>query len=85
MATPNEATAAAIRALFRGVASPDQQRNAMAWLVAVCGTMRPSMNDNPRTAAWNEGRRWVGLHFLAVGQVHLPLTQLSEQIEGEEH
>ena len=68
---------AAIVALSKGMATEDQQRRAMQWLVHVAArTYHPSFADNPLQTAFNEGRRSVGLALVEL--THLPVQATND-------
>lgn len=56
----------ALRSLFRGMATSDQQRLALAWIVgSAAGVDSPSYSPGDATeTAYMEGRRSVGLHVV---------------------
>lgn len=59
------ADAAAIQALVRGDATPEQQTRALKWIVeSACGTYDqtfwPGGEDGDRNTAFAEGKRFVG-------------------------
>ena len=66
-----EADVQALRAVFNGVATPDQQRRSIDWLLAAFGTYDTSYrrggSDADRDTIFAEGRRHAGtilLHML---------------------
>lgn len=54
---------AAVKALNRGDASPEQQKRGLDWIVTQLCAIRGTtfQPDNPHATAFAEGRRWVGL------------------------
>lgn len=69
------ADAAAIQALARGDASPDQQRRALIWIVEVCAarsdmSYRPGV-DGDRNTIFAEGKRWVGIQVAKLAGLNL--------------
>lgn len=74
---PPEGVQQAIRAVFRGQGSPQQQRAVMGYILNACGVLRPSYGETERASAYLEGRRSVGLHIAEVSALKILL-------EGEE-
>lgn len=70
--------AAAIQALARGDAAPEQQKRALTWFIEkAAGTYEPSYRANSaRDSDFAEGRRHVGLQ--AVKLLVLNLAKLKE-------
>lgn len=69
------ADAAAIQALARGDASPDQQKRALIWIVEVCSA-RSDMSFRPgaggdRDTIFAEGKRWVGIQVAKLANLNL--------------
>ncbi len=66
-------TAAAVQAIIRGEASPDQQRQAMNWVInQACGTYNTSFSEHGADAtAFAEGRRFVGTNIVKLNVVSL--------------
>ena len=68
------ADAAAIQALARGDATPDQQRRALAWIVQCSGyydlSYRPNEDGN-RDTAFAEGKRSVGAQVVKLSNLAL--------------
>lgn len=66
------ADVAAIQALSRGEATPDQQKRALDWIITSAGTYdlsyRPSSD---RDTAFAEGRRFVGLQIVTKLKLNL--------------
>lgn len=74
---------AAVQALSRGEASPEQQRAALNWLINVAaGTYNQSFSEaGDRETVFAEGRRFVGLQL--VKQLHLSLNALRKATQNE--
>ena len=74
---------AAIQALSRGDASPEQQKAALNWLINVAaGTYNQSFSETgDRETVFAEGRRFVGLQL--VKQLHLSLNALRKATTHE--
>ena len=69
------ADAAAVQALARGEATPEQQRRALAWVVERCAgyydvSFRPG-DGGDRETAFAEGKRWVGAQIVKLTKVAL--------------
>lgn len=65
--------ASAVKALGRGDAGADQQRKALDWILKkVCQIGGVSFDPDPHIAAFNEGKRFVGLQILYV--LNEPMT-----------
>lgn len=69
------ADAAAIQALARGDASPDQQKRALIWIVEVCAarsdlSFRPGPDGHANTS-FAEGKRWVGIQVAKLAGLNL--------------
>ena len=64
---------AAVQALLRGDATPDQQTQFMAWCINhACGTYNTSFSeDGDRATAFAEGRRFVGLQLVKLSKLSL--------------
>lgn len=62
------ADAAAIRALEKGEATPDQQQRALRWIIEQAArTYQPTyFPDNPRDSDFAQGRRHVGLQLVTI-------------------
>lgn len=71
-AAPKMADAAAIRALARGDATPEQQTRALTFIVeALCGTYDLSFRPNSeRDTCFAEGRRFVGLQVVKLTKIN---------------
>lgn len=53
---------AAMKALFRGEASGEQQKHALTWIIhEACGTYKDEYRTDPRDHARLSGKRSVGL------------------------
>lgn len=67
------ADAAAIQALSGGLASPEQQRRALDWIItAASGTYELSFQpDSEHATSFAEGRRFVGLQIVKLMKVNL--------------
>lgn len=75
------ADAAAIQALDRGDATPEQQRRALKWLIEkACGTYdlsyRPG-EDGRRDTDFAEGKRFVGSQVVKMLKLNLSLLRRS--------
>lgn len=63
---------AAIQALQRGDASPDQQRRALDYIVTLAGTYDLSYRpDSDRDTTFAEGKRFVGLQIVKALKLNL--------------
>lgn len=75
------ADAAAIQALYNGVANHAQQKRALTWLITACGTYdmsyRPGQ-DGDRDTAFAEGRRSVGLQLVKLCNIKIGLLRRNE-------
>jgi hypothetical protein len=76
------ADAAALQALVRGDAAPEQQKRALAWIVnAACATYDLSFRpDSERATSFAEGRRFVGLEIVKL--MNLDLLKLRQRDHG---
>lgn len=76
--------AAAIQGLYRGDATPEQQRHALKWIVEVlCATYDMSYRPGGRSAArdgdFAEGKRHVGNQIIKLTKVNIStLKKLGE-------
>ena len=72
---------AAIKGVFAGTASPEQQQRAMKWIVeTACATYDLSYRPtSDRDTSFAEGRRFVGLQL--VKALHLNLDALKRKEE----
>lgn len=72
-----------VQALNAGVANPDQQRRALAYIVnTVCRTYEPSFDpDSTRNTDHAEGRRWVGLQLVTMTKLSLAELRAREELE----
>lgn len=72
--------AAAIQALWRGEATPDQQKRAMDFVLGtICMRLDMSFRPGPdgeRQTAFGEGRRFVGNQIVKLAK--LPLSQIKD-------
>lgn len=73
----DKADAAALQAMRRGEATPDQQIRAMEWIVGTA-SMRNGMSfypgpDGDRDTAFAEGRRFVGNQIVKI--TNMPLSK----------
>ena len=64
-----DADAAALQAVAHGMASPDQQKRAITWLIEKGAatydmTYRPGALEGERDTSFAEGRRFVGLQVV---------------------
>lgn len=75
----NKADAAAIQAVERGDASPEQQKRALAWIVnRACVTYDfCDQPENERLSAIFDGRRFAGLQIVKL--IKLNLSKMKEQ------
>lgn len=76
-------TVAAVQALSKGEATPDQQMQALNWLVNVAaGTYGQSYQETgDRDTAFAEGRRFVGLQVVKL--LHLSINALRKAMTNE--
>lgn len=67
------ADAAAVQALHRGDASPEQQKRALDWIIQVgCSTYQPTFHPGePDASAFAEGRRFPGLQIVKLLKINL--------------
>ena len=73
-----DADIAAIQALQRGDATPDQQQRALNWIVnAAANTYDVEYRTDSRDHAFCSGRRFVGLQI--VKMLHLNLSALNRR------
>ena len=77
------ADAAALQALQRGDATPDQQRRALRWWIEkACGTydmsFRPGAEDGRRDTDFAEGRRFPGLQTVKLLNANLDAMRRDE-------
>jgi hypothetical protein len=72
----------AIQAVAAGIASPDQQKLFMRWLIEVgCGTYNlPYFPDNERDSVFATGKAFVGQQL--VRQIKLKVGQIKEKKNG---
>lgn len=75
--------AAAVQAMARGEATPEQQRRALDWIIKRAAmtydvTFHPGLPD---ASAFAEGRRFVGLE--AVKLLQLNLSQIRKAITND--
>lgn len=76
----DDAVAAAIQAMANGMATADQQKRAMAWIVEKCCrtydmSYRPGGPESERDTIFAEGSRFVGLQIVKVAKVKIGLLQ----------
>lgn len=64
---------AAVKAINRGDADPDQQKRAFDWIIKqLCAVQATTFQpDNPHATAFAEGRRYVGLKLALAVQLSL--------------
>lgn len=63
---------AAVQALEKGTATPEQQRRALAWMVNnACGTYDLEYRTDQRDHAFASGRRFVGLQVVKMLKINL--------------
>ncbi len=79
------ADAAAVQALSKGTATPEQQIRAVRWIVdIVAGTYdlsyRPGSEDGRRDTDFAEGRRFVGLQIVKMIRVDLAKLRKTEPL-----
>ena len=74
-------TAAAIQALIKGEATPDQQRGAMNWLInQACGTYNTSFSAiGDRETCFAEGRRYVGSQIVKLNTLSINALRKAQQ------
>lgn len=79
----------AIRALYEGQATKEQQQLALRWIEYVCGvgefqdmTYRPGGLEGDRQTAFAEGKRFVGLQILKAR--HPAMTEAIERARERE-
>lgn len=73
------ADAAAVQALARGNATPEQQQRAIRWIVGAAGTYDLSYRpDSARATDFSEGKRWVGSQVVKL--TNLDLSALKEKL-----
>jgi len=70
---PDPITVNAIRAVFRGTASPGQQKRAMVYLLNDLGgvTAIEGAGLSAEERAFVAGRRWVAMNFAMLGGARL--------------
>lgn len=80
-ATYELADVAAIQALQRGEATPDQQQRAFDWIVnQAANTYDLEYRTEPRDHAFCSGRRFVGLQLIKL--LKLNLAALNRKSDG---
>lgn len=73
------ADAAAVQALARGNATPEQQQRAIKWIVSAAGTYDLSYRpDSSRATDFSEGKRWVGSQVVKL--TNIDLSALKEKL-----
>lgn len=71
------ADVAALQALMRGDASPDQQKRALTWVIEKgAQTYEPEYKTDSRDHAYCSGRRSVGLNIVFL--LHADLSKLQQ-------
>lgn len=83
----SSATTEAFAALGRGEASAGQQKRCLSFALHLCGLTGFSLTtDSDRTAAYTEGRRWVGATIakLVGGEQPLSLRHLGDMNDGHD-
>lgn len=72
-----KADAAALQALERGKATPDQQQRALAWIInTACLTYDfCDQPENDRLSAIFDGRRFAGLQIVKLIKINLSLLK----------
>lgn len=63
---------AAIHALSRGEATPEQQLRFVEWLASATGVREMEFRPDDRASAFAGGKRFVGLQFFSLAKAHLP-------------
>lgn len=76
-----KADVAALQAMWRGEATPDQQTRAMEYIVGKVSdrngmSFRPGGAEGARETDFAEGRRFVGNQILKL--INIPLSKLNE-------
>lgn len=76
--------AAALQALVRGDANPDQQQRALKYVIeTLCGTYDMSFRSGkPDETAFAEGKRFVGLQLVKLVRVNLPAIRNKPSEQG---
>lgn len=78
------ADAAAVQALLRGDATPDQQRRAVEWVIACSGyydlSFRPG-DGGDRETAFAEGKRFVGAQVVKLSRLALSRLRNNQTAE----
>ena len=76
-------TVSAVQALTRGEATPEQQKQAITWIVnQACATYGQSFQETgDRETNFAEGRRFVGLQLVKI--THLSLNALRKAMTNE--
>jgi len=70
--TYTDADVAAIQALQKGEATPDQQQRALEWIVnQAAGTYDLEYRPDSRDHAFCSGRRFVGLQIVKLSKISL--------------
>ena len=71
----------AIKNLFAGTATEDQQKRGMNWIVmALCGTYDLSFRpDSERSTAFAEGRRFVGLEIIKALKLNTEIIRRTDK------
>lgn len=78
------ADATAFQALATGNADADQQRRALAWLVACAGTYDMNYRPGPggdRDSAFAEGKRHVGLQVVKLTRLNVGALRRTEPLD----
>ena len=74
----NKAQALAIKNMYQGEATPEQQKRGMDWIINdLCRLLNLSFDDDPYVTAFNEGKRCVGRHLTIV--IREPLETLTKE------
>lgn len=73
-----------LQALSNGVATDEQQKRALKFIVEnLCETYGETFDaDNARLDSYNQGRRWVGLAIVQI--VKLNLTLVANSLKPKE-
>ena len=79
---PNVDELAAIRALFKGKATADQQHYFTTYLLKMCGLAQSEYGQG-EFWAFMGGKRWVATQLLALGEVNLVPSRARELMEKE--
>lgn len=71
---------AAVQALERGEATPEQQQRALRWIVEqAAGTYEVDYRENDRAHAFVSGRRFVGLQIVKLLKLSATAQQMRKK------